>query len=348
MIGTEIHLNAVADGPPADADRVAAGPPHRLDEGGHSPRGPHARRSPLADLADGVTAQEAILWLGAIDSATREALQARGGRLLIAPEVAELDRVDFGRARHDLVFAHDVLGRVRQPERLLEALGRSIRGGGRLAVSAPNAAHKAVRDALGRDADPYESGGPLDRDQARLFTRESLASAVEAAGFVVGRIDGEADRDDEVTSWVVLAYPLPVPGLDLLRDRCRDDAFARFDAERANRQLRDLLDRTRQALDAADRRAEAMADRHRSARSDWADAQADLLARDEAFSALSHELLARLEEVEPLRQARDSAHRHALAAEHRCRSLELRAEHVLMEFPRRIARKLRAALRRAR
>ena len=51
-------------------------------------------------------------------------------------------------------------------------------------------------------------------------------------------------------------------------------------------------------------------------------------------------------EIEPLRRERNAAHRHALAAEERCRALENRVEHVVMEFPRRVMRKIKRLARR--
>ncbi len=147
-------------------------------------------------------------------------------------------------------------------------------------------------------------------------------------------------------------------------------------------QARALIADLSRALDSAHARAEAAAGRERAARSAMLAAQAELLDRDRQFLAMADELLAhrdareaevvrreaeieaRVAHVEALREAleawharseaefenskaalviqRDAAHQHALAAETRCRSLENRVEHVLMEVPRRVLRAIRA------
>jgi outer membrane protein TolC len=149
-----------------------------------------------------------------------------------------------------------------------------------------------------------------------------------------------------VAAWVVVGHPLPIPGLDVVQQRFRAEALARADADRAVQFLRNLAAETRTALDAAHDRAEAFSSRERHARAELDEAREALHLRDAQYAETVRSLLDRLDELEPARSERDAAHRHAIAAETRCRALELRIEHVVMEFPRRLARKVRARLAR--
>jgi predicted nucleic acid-binding Zn-ribbon protein len=130
---------------------------------------------------------------------------------------------------------------------------------------------------------------------------------------------------------------------------------------------------------AVQRRCQALQDQLSASRAAFLEAQQQLLDRDEEYRGSSRQLLqardlaesqlrderthlAKLREAleawharseEEFQQSkqvlvaeRDSAHQHALAAETRCRALELRIEHVVMEFPRRILRKIQRKLRR--
>lgn len=312
----------------------------------------HPGSPPPRSLAAMVPAEAVVLWLGATAPPLRE-FKTRGCRVVAFPPEAqqELDRQDLGRGRFDAALAPDVLGRVRHPEALLDSLRASLKSGGRLIVTVPNAGHGAVRAALERGLDPYE-GTPLDRGTLGLFARESLAKLLEDAGFAVARLsaidepgDAAGSPEARASAWLAVAYPLPIAGLERLQTQFREASQRRDDAEAEARECRSLLEATRAALDAAHRRAEWLAEATREARAALHDAHAQLLERDEAFRESTRDLLMRLDETEHLRRERDAAHRHALAAEGRCRSLELRAEHVVMELPRRVLRKLRKIVR---
>ena len=281
-----------------------------------------------------------------------------------AGDLFGLDRFDFGRARHDVAVAPDLLGRVADPEGLLAALRRSLKAGGRLVTSVPDASHPAVRRALAAGASPYSIEGPLDAGQLHLFTRDSLVAAIEAQDFAVGSLRAILDPRDEgvAAGWIAVAHALPVPGLELFQERFREVAAARAESEVAAETLREILARTRLALYASHARAEDRADDARAARADLLQERENASRSDGEFAATIRELLARLDEIEPLRRERDAAHRHALdaiepfrcerdaahrhaiAAEARCRALEGRAEHILMEVPRRVARAIRNRL----
>lgn len=304
-----------------------------------------------------VPPESSVLWFGPLDPILSRELESRSCRLFaipidatdstvtIAPHLADLDRLDLGRARFDVAVVPDILGRVREPEAMLDALKIALRTGGRLIATVPNAAHPAVRRALEMSLDPYRGGSPLDTGQTRLFTRDSFCLAIEEAGFALGRLDSvDDDEGAGPAAWLAVAYPLPIAGLDVLQAQFRELARARDESDRDARQLRELLAQTRDALDSAHRRAEDLAAQDRASHAAMIDAHDALLLRDQEFRATAGELLTRLEELEPLRRERDAAHRHALAAESRCRALELRIEHVVMEFPRRLARPIKRFL----
>ena len=105
--------------------------------------------------------------------------------------------------------------------------------------------------------------------------------------------------------------------------------------------LRKLASDTRKALDAAYARVEAVAETLRQTRADLAEAQEALHARDAEYAATIRALLDRLGKQESHLREGDEASRRAEAAETRCHALELRFEHVLMKFPRHLARKIR-------
>ncbi len=323
----------------------------RADSRHGSPPSPHTRTD-LRGLAEFVSDESAVLWIGVIGDEAARALEGRGCRVQIVSvidgenqDTPDLDRFEFGRARFDVVIAADSLGRVARPELLLAALRKSLRTDGRLIATVPNAGHPAVRDAIGRGESPYVSEGPIDPGQLRLFTGESLCEAIERADFVVGRLNGIADlRGTDIASWSIIALPLPVPGLERLQAQFRDCATEQDNAERTTSTLRAMLVETRRVLDAAHLRADFFANQGREARATILELQRALVDRDREFEETIRDHFAKIEEIEPLKHASDAAHRHALAAEARCRSLELRIEHIVMEIPRRFARKLRSAL----
>jgi hypothetical protein len=324
-------------------DVIASG--HAIDRphAGHSgPLRPHLRLG----LAPLVPDDSAVLWLGSPrDDLTRE-FESRSCRVCFAPHGPDpvvFDHLDFGRARHDVVVAPDVLGRVNHPVDLLEAMRRALKTGGRLIASVPDAAHPAVRRALADGRSPYGADSPIDLGQLRLFTRDSLVDAIESADFVVSRLQAIEDVNglDDPVGWIAVALPLPVPGLEMLQARFREVAAARCQSDEIAATLREVLAQTRRALDGTHQRAESLAAALKSARDALVTAHESSRARDEEFCETIRNLLAKVAEVEALRSERDAACDHALAAETRCRTLEVRLEHVVMELPRRIARAIR-------
>lgn len=317
---------------------------------GHTtPPRPHARPALAAHVPD----DSSVLWLGAAPEDLTRDLHARNCRVSFAPtdEGAQgsvaYDHLDFGRARFDVVIAPDLLGRVAHPEQLLEAMRRSLKNGGRLIVSAPDAAHPVVRRALAEGRSPYDPEGPLDPGHLRLFTRDALVQAIESSDFIVSRLQPIKDAsslEDDPVGWTAIALPLPVPGLEPLQAKFREAAQARSEAEEIAATLQDVLTQTRRALEGTHARAEALAASLRESRQALVATHESARQRDDEFCETIRNLLAKLEEAETMRSERDAACRHALAAEARCRTLEVRIEHVVMEFPRRVARAIRNRL----
>ena len=264
------------------------------------------------------------------------------------PETADLDRLDLGRARFDVAVASDVLGPgAATPRRCWTRCGsRSVR---RPARRDRPQRGPSVDSGSPWNSGPSPTGGRAARPRATppLHARVALPARRRRrlrrrAPRIARRRRGGRGHRARRPGWPS-PTPCPIPGLDVIQAEFREHADARDDAEREARRLREILARpARGAGRIAHRRAEdALAARPRVPRRD-ARRRGGALLRDEEFGATTRDLLARLDEVEPLRRERDAAHRHALAAEARCRALELRIEHVLMEFPRRVLRKAQA------
>jgi SAM-dependent methyltransferase len=112
----------------------------------------------------------------------------------------------------DVVLLGDVIEHLREPVDTLRRLRRFLRPGGRLVLSTPNVANWAVRLSLLAGRWRYTDRGILDRTHTHLFTRATLREAIEAAGYVVDRID----------------FSAPVPGdSDLLDGAARAVAAVR-------------------------------------------------------------------------------------------------------------------------
>jgi 2-polyprenyl-3-methyl-5-hydroxy-6-metoxy-1,4-benzoquinol methylase len=92
----------------------------------------------------------------------------------------------------DVVLLGDVIEHLRDPTAALGRLRPLLRSGGRLVLSTPNIANWAIRLSLLSGRWRYTDRGILDRTHTHLFTRATLRQAIEAAGYVVDRIDFSA------------------------------------------------------------------------------------------------------------------------------------------------------------
>lgn len=96
----------------------------------------------------------------------------------------------------DVVLCGDVVEHLRDPVAALARLRAFLKPGGRVVLSTPNIANWAIRLSLLGGRWRYTERGILDRTHTHLFTRATLAEALERAGYERVRID----------------FSVPVPG----------------------------------------------------------------------------------------------------------------------------------------
>jgi 2-polyprenyl-3-methyl-5-hydroxy-6-metoxy-1,4-benzoquinol methylase len=104
----------------------------------------------------------------------------------------ETMELPFEPGSFDLVLCADVLEHLRSPGDVLERLQPLLREGGRLVLTTPNIANWAIRLSLLGGRWRYTERGILDRTHTHLFTRKTLAEALEAAGYRIVVFDHTA------------------------------------------------------------------------------------------------------------------------------------------------------------
>jgi trans-aconitate methyltransferase len=146
----------------------------------------------------------------------------------IVPDAAEraaarLDRViggsaetlDFsaaGLANIDGVVLADVLEHLVDPWSFLERLLAALTPDAMIVASIPNIANLWVLEELAAGRFEYGSDGLLDRTHLRWFTRRSIATLFERAGYAIERWERITDgRVDDSTRRRLLGIMLPVP-----------------------------------------------------------------------------------------------------------------------------------------
>ena len=92
---------------------------------------------------------------------------------------------DFAAAHgpFDVVMSSDVLEHTVDPAAVLDDFRKALKPGGLLLISVPNVAHWSVRANLLRGRFRYEEYGIMDATHLRWFTRETLLTLLERAGF---------------------------------------------------------------------------------------------------------------------------------------------------------------------
>jgi SAM-dependent methyltransferase len=162
--------------------------------------------------------------------------------------LGDLDHMDLeaklGQDQFDVIVAADVLEHLKDPAAVLRAIKKRLRPGGYLVLSVPNVAHGSVRLALLQGRFDYTDLGLLDRTHLRFFTRQTIVELLRDAGFAVGHLEcqelmidrGEVSFDmNQLSSelldglskdveartyqFILVAYPLPWPGMDWLHQR---------------------------------------------------------------------------------------------------------------------------------
>ena len=91
--------------------------------------------------------------------------------------------------RYDVIVCADVLEHLVDGKALLARLRALLAPRGELLLSVPNVAHSAIIAELLDEHFDYGGEGLLDPTHVRLYTRRSIASALDAAGFVVDEWD---------------------------------------------------------------------------------------------------------------------------------------------------------------
>lgn len=189
--------------------------------------------------------------------------------------VGDLERLDLaaelGDQRFDAIVAVDALERLRSPERVLEAARTHLRPEGHLVVAVRNVAHASVRLALLGGDFPAEGGEVLAPDQTRFFTLASIERCLERAGFAVGEIVRETegldaaelpaeqlgvtglramlehDPDARTRRFLIAAYPVARPELELQRRRMAALAHQLEEVRREAARVPALIERAEEA-----------------------------------------------------------------------------------------------------
>jgi hypothetical protein len=216
-------------------------------------------------------------WIPVLDPPDDEAAEGRSG-----PFEGEEGRED---RRSEIVILADLLGRIEDPRAALQVLKEQIRPGGSLIIALTGITHVGDQPALLGD-------GLLGAESGLFFSYDGILALLEDAGYAIGHLertepasiepdsngagrDG-ADRPSPsenhlLHDCLIVAYPLPVPGLDFLQQQMRELVQQRQNA------LRDVEELRRYA-DLADRRSEIIAGREKVLAERITDLRAQLLA----------------------------------------------------------------------
>ncbi len=91
--------------------------------------------------------------------------------------------------QYDYIFFGDVIEHLKDPQLAIEKCKKLLRKDGLLFISTPNVAHISVRlELLGGNFE-YESMGILDNTHLKYWTKRSLTSMVQAAGYSLKSLD---------------------------------------------------------------------------------------------------------------------------------------------------------------
>jgi hypothetical protein len=189
-----------------------------------------------------------------------------------------------GDGRFDAIVVSDLLGRIDDPRAVLRALKGQIRPEGSLIVALHGIAPVGGRLAL-------VDGGPLGAGSGVLFSEEGLLGLLEDAGYVIGHVERVGPEtgadppgppsDPGIHDCLIVAHPLPVPGLDFLQGRMRDLARQARDAAREAEELRRQAAVADQRLEILSGHEQRMAERIKDLRAQLLDAHAEMIRRDD-------------------------------------------------------------------
>ena len=117
--------------------------------------------------------------------------------------VGDLENIDLrevdGGGKYDVVLFADVLEHLVNPSAALAKVARVLADDGYVIASVPNVAHESVILDLCRGKFDYKPYGLLDNTHIRFFTKKTVYSTFERAGYVIASLDrvihGQVDTE---------------------------------------------------------------------------------------------------------------------------------------------------------
>jgi hypothetical protein len=218
-----------------------------------------------------------VLVYGSAPPGLRRALEAEDCRT-VAGSLADLAD-DRNEGPFDAVVLAGILGRSEDPCAVLRRVKEQLRPDGALIVTLGGI--RAVGGQLAMVDD-----GPLGAGSGVLFTEKGLVGLLEESEFAIGHIEGietacVAAGDPAVRDCVIVAHPLPVPGLDYLQRRMRALAHAGQDALREAGSLQRQVAVQAQRLEMLAGHEQRMAARIQELRTRLLEAHAQSIRRDD-------------------------------------------------------------------
>jgi hypothetical protein len=184
----------------------------------------------------------------------------------------------------DAIVVADLLGGIDDPRTVLRALKEQIRPEGSLIV-----ALKGITPIGGRLA--IVAGRPLGAGSGVHFTHEGLLGLLQDAGYVIGHVERigpetgadppGSPSDPAIHDCLVVAHPLPLPGLDFLQRLMRDLVERAQDSAREAEELRRQAMVSNQRLEILSGQEQRMAERIKELRAQLLDAHAEMIRRDD-------------------------------------------------------------------
>jgi len=218
-----------------------------------------------------------VLIFGSAPTELRRALEARGCRT-VEGSLANLAE-DRDEGPFDAVVLAGILGRTSDPRAVLRTVKERLRPDGALIVALGGISTVGGKLVIVDD-------GPLGTGSGVLFSEEGLIGLLEESEYAIGHIEGiEAVPAPAGTSavrdCVIVAHPLPVPGLDYLQRRMRALAHEGQEAHREAGALRRQAAASAQRLEMLAGQEQRLAARIQELRARLLEAHAQSIRRDD-------------------------------------------------------------------
>lgn len=109
---------------------------------------------------------------------------------VIVGDIESLDLDDkIGAKQFDVITFADVLEHLKNPAQTLVRVGKFLKPGGYVLASIPNIVHASVIFEMAQGRFEYNNVGLLDNTHIRFFTRQTIYSTFEAAGYCITALD---------------------------------------------------------------------------------------------------------------------------------------------------------------